>query len=251
MPIIKLTKTDLVKKIKETINELLIGPPMRYRTMYDDIGDGLLVNEGLIHTYPLVYVEKFFRKRFSDDIIDKSFEYPEGMCIIVFKEENEKLEEVVKAMDRFGYYDGYRGYTEDGNPYIQFEPKFQNILTGNDIIENDLPFLWHVSPECNKEKIFKKGLSPVSKNGEFNYPGRVYLLLGSSTKFELYSMAEKLSATNKNKSNNGKYCVFKINLKGIENMKFNLDNNADNAVWTYDNIPPSNIEYAYMIDTNI
>lgn len=58
---------------------------------------------------------------------------------------------------------------------LTFIPDFQEYVTVRVLKENN--YLFHISPTRFKEKILKRGLYPSSKNNEWNYPPRVYMLL--------------------------------------------------------------------------
>ena len=241
---IKLTKEGLKEKIREILSEQIVRLPMHFRTMYDDIGDGLLINEGLIKTYPLTYVEKFFRHRFlSLGIKEKYFVEDEWKVVLILDKERGSESEINIIMNRFGYYLSYKGGMPGGNINLECEPKFQNTFTGKDLMDNGVNYLIHVSPQYNRNKILSTGLSPVCRNKEFNYPGRLYFFVDGMPQRYIQTMVNRLSGANDSQGNNGIYDVFNITLTGLENVKFNLDYNADDAVFTQENIPPTNIKH--------
>lgn len=240
MALIRLKETELKNLIKEGINEVVAGWPMHFRNIYDDIGDGYLINEGLIKTYPLTFVEKYFKGRYLWDILRKDFIEDEYKIFLTIDKNSTKEEEIEKVLNNFGYYLAYKTKDDKYNTVFQFEPKFQNTFTGKEMMENEINFLLHVSPSYNKEKILKSGLCPKSKNNEFAYPGRIYCFIQGVSKQYIQIMINKLSAANK--KHDEKYSLFKINLNGLEDIKFNIDFNAEYAVFTEENIPPSNIK---------
>jgi len=246
---IKLTKEGLKEKIREVLSEQTVGLPMHFRTVYDDIGDGRpfekTLMEGLIKTYPMSYVENFFKRRYTMDVFRKNFDYEEGRVILVFYPNSDAIDEVIKTLDRFGYFLSWHD-----NTTYQFEPKFQNEFTVEDLKYNGCRYLLHVSPVYNKEKILQNGLSPVFRNDEFTYPGRIYLFLSDISDRELKNMTIRLSDANRSKGNNGVYTLYRISFDGLWNAKFCIDHNANHAVYTQDNIPPSSISEIGEIDTN-
>ena len=242
MALIRLKETELKNLIKESINEVVAGWPMHFRNIYDDIGDGYLINEGLIKTYPLTFVEKYFKGRYLWDILRKDFIEDEYKIFLTIDKNSTKEEEIEKVLNNFGYYLAYKTKDDKYNTVFQFEPKFQNTFTVKDLLENDIKYFLHVSPFYNREKILKNGLTPVSKNNEFDYPSRVYLFIDGTPKHIIQSMVNKLSRQNNNPKNNGNYTLYRIDFNGLENIKFNTDFNAEYAVFTSENIPPSNIQ---------
>lgn len=244
---INLVKNKIRKAVREVLNENVVGYPMHFRTIYDDIGDGLLINEGLIKTYPLSYVQKYFDRRYVFDIREKYFNDNDWKVILVLPSKSDKAQEITDVLNRFGYYLGYKEENDRGL-CLQFEPKFQNKFTGQQMKEVGCKYLIHVSPMYNQEKIMANGLCPTSRNGEFSYPNRIYLFLDTVSDRELESMVSRLSASNKSKGNDGRYCVFNVSLEGLEEHTFNLDFNMDNAVFTEENIPPTNLQLVKILN---
>lgn len=123
---------------------------------------------------------------------------------------------------------------------LQFEPVYQDDET--DTLKSK-GFLYHITPEYNLESIKKNGIVPKSENNLFNYPDRIYLVKADTNAIELENLIKQLWQHNKNSSNNGEYCVLKINTRKLpEKIKLCLDPNYELGCWTNDVIPSECID---------
>lgn len=161
-----------------------------------------------------------------------------------------------ESMKCFGYYrscnvDVKALFPKIGNMdewvVLQYEQRVQEFI--NDKIRQQT-YLYHVSPTSKEHKILKNGLVPKSKNEQFGYPDRVYLLNEEIININegLQSVADMLYA-GKTKSrtpyvNYKEYTFYRIDISKIpNNVNFSIDYNfAPLSVFSADNIPPYAIE---------
>ena len=81
-----------------------------------------------------------------------------------------------------------------------------------------------------------------SINNLYNYPPRVYFLLGDITEEELMNVGDMLSITNKN--SNGKYIIFCIDISKIpEDINFYYDHNLEHSIYIEQQLTPDCIIY--------
>jgi len=133
----------------------------------------IILNEGLIFSYPLDKSIKILSNRFPNLKITSE---PDGEITI---EDVGELKQYLPLINNIGYfiaivtYDGInwvKEYTEDSIVKgVMLEPKY-------DIKIEDIPaVLYHVSPVRFKDKINKIGFIPKTGNTISNHPERIYL----------------------------------------------------------------------------
>ena len=255
---IRLTEDELCHVIQKTCRNLLKGrceeptdfkPVSRYmKPVYEQVGDGELIIEGLIASYPPEYVEKWIQKRMTDDFLTAHVE--DGSFTFNIKNKPELIKNLEDGFKRLGYYCGYKQTNDEYDTiFLQFEPKYPFSLTTDELVDglDGEVFMYHLSPVYLKQKILANGLIPKSKNGEFKYPDRVYFLDGATPPRSIFLMALMLSQSNKSHMNNDEYSLYKVNVRGLNGVKMYKDMNAgaDIAMYTYDNIPPQNIQWQF------
>lgn len=98
--------------------------------------------------------------------------------------------------------------------------------------------LYHLTPQINKNKIFKIGLVPKSKNRKTSHPDRIYLfndvndydnIVTNLKCNDLYNIGEERI-----------YMLLKIELSN--DIVIHTDLYCDNGFFIYDNIHPKYIE---------
>ena len=125
---------------------------------------------------------------------------------------------------------------EDGGHIFKFviEPKFSDKKFELNKCD-DIKFLYHLTKTSKVKKILDNGLNPKSSNPMFDYPDRIYLGIDSN---EL----EKNLLEQFKKIDDVKYTTLKIDISRIpSNVKFNIDPNYPNGIFTSGNIPPNAI----------
>ena len=102
--------------------------------------------------------------------------------MIIVPNIGENITLVKKYLEKFGYFcstpDSKGKDILNDKIYwttLQFEPHHQEIIT--ELLKKEHKFLYHVSPTKYEHKILKNGLCPLSKNDNFVYPSRVYMMM--------------------------------------------------------------------------
>ena len=165
------------------------------------------------------------------------------------------IEKIKKFMDSCGWTLAQEKVYHVNNDYTVYY--FQK---NRQVKEVELPdYLYHLTSENKLQKILEKGLVPRSSNVLSNRPERIYMLREKPSLFfcisfaqQLYkaSLERKLNFSGLTKQEIGeklnqprteKYCLLSIDTAKCNNLKILGDPDMDNAVWTYDNIPPQAI----------
>lgn len=160
--------------------------------------------------------------------------------IIAIADIGKNFDMVASDMANAGYHLGYSYAKEERGmrwQILQFEPLYPNVT--DDLIRNN-PTAYHWTPWYNLENIKKNGFAPSSNNSIFSYPPRVYFLAGSCTTGQLFGLGNELYKANHSMNNDGNYALIRIDTENIPaNIVFYLDPNMENAMYTYDTIPPT------------
>lgn len=214
------------------------------------------VNEGLIKTYPISNTINYIKNRFSlndDEIISAKGENDIDVIDVTIPEygNNEKI--ITTAMNVCGYhYNSIRQkIVENGIIFvtIRYEPKFENDISEE--LRKKQQFLYHITPNYNKEKIRNIGFSPKAKNGLFKYPNRVYFVLGDVSQRQLFGLGYQLYLNNKSLGNTAEYVFFKLDLDKIPStIPFYKDPDYMYGVFTTSNIKPDCIVDIGRFDYN-
>lgn len=221
-----------------------------------------ILTEGLIHTYPPSKTVNYISKALKIPVTD--FEVvgnkDEEKIFVWIPDNQVKKKLVVAAFEYCGYYlsRGVSWITSmNGNRVrLMFERKYQKDET--ETLFKKSKVFYHVSPEYYKEKIIKNGIYPLHKNEDFNFPERVYLILGTAPERKVLGLAYELSQSifRKNGSNDAnkirnpfKWTVFEIDGNRFrEGTKLFNDPNFEYGVFTPDNIPRESIVRTGDID---
>lgn len=213
-----------------------------------------LLDEGLIRTFHPQNVKKIISKKYglnSDSIFT---DYKDTTCLIGIELPHDFDKNIIgnikHDMNVMGYYYinkqiDYELY--DNQILLVFEPKFTKNIS--DQIRNNYRYVYHAAPSIYVDKIKKTGLVPKSKNHYFNYPDRIYLMLGDYLNAQQKLILKNVKSLRNNnititgKNNNTyDYSVIKIDISKLpDNIDFFLDPNAPQAIFTTNNIPPSAI----------
>lgn len=143
-------------------------------------------------------------------------------------------------------------FTENliNNVFIQYnlelEPKFDiTVRTKSNI-------LYHVTEERYLDKILKNGLISKSHNTIKSHPERIYFtydindsLQYVKTKQQHYKRQKEknkeIEKSYKNKYQETKFILLKIDISNLNDIIFFEDPNLSTGIYTYDNIPSTNI----------
>ena len=150
--------------------------------------------------------------------------------IVIVADIHYNEEDVTKAMKQMGWFvSGTNQIIENGRVWkiINFDPRYE-LNINNEIRSHR--YLFHITPSKNKLSIYTNGFVPKSINNLYNYPPRVYFLLGDITEEEVMNVGDMLSITNKN--SNGKYIIFCIDISKIpEDINFYYDPNLEHSIY--------------------
>ena len=203
------------------------------------------LKEGLIRTYPIDktinYIKDYFKLSDNDIIPINALNGTEQIAIKVPIVGN-NLNLIKKAFTLCGWYLAYPKESElkpNTIHELQFEKKYDMDISSE--LRKHESVIYHITPNYNLNKIKHIGLTPKSKNTQFDYPSRAYFVLGSAKKIVPYLTSE-LNNNNKSKGNNGGYSVITFDLSKIPlHVKFYFDPNSYGSVYTLDNVTPDAI----------
>lgn len=205
--------------------------------------------EGLITTYPKDKVKNMLVKEFKLDPSQIYF-YKRGkthlIAIILYSNSatKEVIGNITNRMNSCGYFlcQNYKAHPTIKNVgAIVFEPKFTNDVSEE--VRESCRYLFHCTPTKYVQKIMKNGLIPKSKNTLYLYPDRIFLMKGDTLKSHQKEVLKAVQyIRNLGISFEDKYSLLTIDVSKIPDdvMMYN-DPNAEDAIFVYDNIPPSAI----------
>ena len=209
-----------------------------------------VLEEGLICTYPIDSAIRHMVKNYGMTTnklvfqenygyiygyVEKTFlDNGENGIMIIMPNRNSEIKNVLKDMEVYGYFKSIEK-TIFGNAYVQimFEKKHQNDVTEK---VRKLKKIWHSSPIRYKHKILKNGLIPKSENKKGIHPERIYFALNLK---DIRDIEDELSEFYDSEP----MVVYEINPRKLpKHIKFYYDPNAENCIYTTDNISPEYIE---------
>jgi hypothetical protein len=245
------------KYIKESYPSLKLWSDNHAIELYKKIQEHQLITEFLYTVDP---------KKTTQQIIKQAgygvrISYETNKIYITFDTlKKEYLDKVNKVMDALGWYPSYiqnnnggkysaevEKYIDKHEIHIMYEAKYDQEVTLTS------KYAYHLSPDIKWPKIKSMGLTPKTQGKLSNHPGRIYLIadLDNLEDFggDINDIAFALYQTYVNKDKVQEMYLLKIDLSQLKNHKFFEDPNffMGEAVWTYQNIPPS----AISIDAKI
>ena len=227
----------------------------KYIFTYDSI-DTNRIDEGLIKTYPPQKTKDYVIRKYDLDDnqvqiqpIDNGIMTTEFICIIVPKSiDNNTIGSIKHDMKTCGYFLNRPQKQIENTPYIGlvFEPKFSKDIS--DIVREKYKYLYHSAPKIYLESIKEKGLVPKSKNSLFLYPDRTFLMTGdwlTNTQVNALKNIQDVRSRNANRKNpkeRMEYILIKLQVSKLPpDIKLYCDPMTQDAIFTYDNIPPNAI----------
>jgi hypothetical protein len=225
---------------------------LKYNEFYNQI------KEGLIKTYPIKTALKLISRDLSlrgiNYNIDTEFETNTIFVKILSSDINiDNVLNIFRTINLCGYFiSNYDFYdSKDNNiDYLIHNDKLNDdfikallskinnskftqltIESKYNKLVNIPKYLYHVTSKDNKGKILKIGLVPKSKNKRANHNDRIYL---GYNKIVTKNLAYQFSS--------GDYILLEIDTKGLNIKLYDDPDFTENGVYTYDNIPNSNIE---------
>ena len=125
----------------------------------------------------------------------------------------------------------------------------------NSFIKDEWSTIYHITPAVNLNKINKKGLVPKANCKFQNHPERIYLLNRFTNNEQILSLVIDLYNGNDNEHQyKNEYLLLGVNSDfdiertyngSFTTIDFNRDNNMENSIFTYDNIPANKISALY------
>lgn len=240
-----------IKEIKEFYPSLKAWSDTHAFELYKKIQEHQLVTEFLYTVDP---------KKTTQQVIKQAgygvrINYETSKIHLTFDTLDEQyLDKVNKVMDTFGWYPAYID-NKNGGKYtakianfigkheitIVYEAKYdqETLLTSK--------YAYHLTPDVKWPKIKALGLTPKTQGKLGDHPGRIYLLenIDNLEDFggDINDIAFQLLNSYVNKDKVQEMYLLKIDLAQLKNHKFFDDPNffIGEAVWTYQNIPPSAI----------
>ena len=205
--------------------------------------------EGYYKTYPVEDVKRYLKKRYGRHAIVETFENENGVILFrvgVYNDEDSKRV-VDRDMSLCGYYPSLVDVVGDGSTqYIIYEPRYQDPVTE---FVKKLGCVYHITKKSVVEKILEIGLCPKTNNKRFNYPDRIYLFLHQPSDATARTLISQFRLYDKNKwEGDNEYVLLKVDTAEIE-CEFFFDPNAEDCVYTKDNIHPKyiSIEKEYLL----
>lgn len=218
---------------------------MKYNDFIQQLKEGLITTHDITRYSGNItnYLDNI-RIKYSINIVDK-FEFE----LTIFTNNFDLIEVINHMSYTLGYFPSYYSITLNNdikNSFkeidslptntkcvkIKYESKYDDGLFKNDNICPDK--LYHLTPQKNKESIFKKGIYPRSKKRLSNHPERIYLFDDVNN----YAVLLKnLKFTDKEKTN---YILIEIDCTK-DKLIIHTDPNYRLGYFTYDNINPKNI----------
>lgn len=213
--------------------------------------DQLVLEEGLIKTYPAEAFEHALKTKFKDCIkqlfVDKNFLGLKTKFELHLTDTS-KLKEMESFADTYGY---HFGAFKDNPPMIQIEPKFPFK-----VFKNDLPKkAFHITRNEHLESILKHGLTPKDSKTFFKHPGnRIYLFVTKSVQ-DVLVLKELLRKTFSAREQNVGLSVLEIDLwSEVYYLDPNLEpkdvSNNSFGIFTLRNISPELIRFVPELSDN-
>ena len=174
---------------------------------------------------------------------------PKNITLIFDTLDKNYLNKVNKVMDSFGWFPSYiGGYTTDSGKYstsvdkyigkheveVKYEAKYDQEIVPIS------KYAYHITPDIKWSRIKVIGLTPKTQGKLGDHPGRIYLT-SNIEKDTLEELAYALWEASTNKDKINEMYLLQIDLSQLKNHKFFEDPNffMGEAMWTYQNIPPS------------
>lgn len=203
-----------------------------------------MLEESLIASYDISKVKDIFERRFGigNGIVFKVIERERNghvvhyaMVGVPYKVLNNELKnEIISFMKFCGY--SFDTKTKESGDAINlfFKPRFQTDDCTDDV-RTRCRFVYHLTPASNFDKILKNGFVPKSENMLFSYPDRVYFFLGNNLKRKSLNLMKTVWKSH----GSPEAVVLMVDLEKVpEDVIFRTDFDADEAIFTHDNISP-------------
>ena len=212
-----------------------------------------MIDESLVKSYPPNNVIDILKNKYnicnSDVfIMDASNDMGPSYIIVVLlpiTTDKQTIGDIKHFMRWSGYFLESNELKKVGDKLAYcFEPKFGYDIS--DYICEEFECLYHVTPTKYVERIKKYKKKKKSKNKQFEYPDRIYLMAGNTlSSFQrqiLWFVTNNIKQDNKNPKDNHTFSLLTIDTEKIPyEVRLYADPTSQGAVFTHDNIPPTAI----------
>jgi hypothetical protein len=216
------------------------------------VEENLIINEGLITSYPIDILLKELKRRYT------KIEYDQisGKIIVEEIPLNQK-ESLKKKLDLYGYFIADEQVDDaDSSLFgILIEPKFPSEIPFS-YLHDKIQYCYHITTDKYIDKINQIGLVPKESKREFykTSGNRIYFLITDNPKKDLLLLKNMLKVDDQRKNifnKHSKYYVLRINFHQLnEDLVFYRDsrlfpegNFKGMGIFTLGNIPPDKIEF--------
>ncbi len=248
----------LIKEIKELYPSLKSWSDTHAFELYKKIQEHQLITEFLYTVDPKKTTQQLIKQAGYGVRIN----YTSNKISLTFDTlKKDYLDKVNKVMDSFGWYPSYIDNKDGGkysNKISSFIDKYEiTIIYEAKYDQEVVPtsnYAYHLTPDLKWPKIKALGLTPKTQGKLADHPGRVYLLsnIDNLNNFggDLSDIAFSLLNSYKNNERVKEMYLLQIDIKKLKNVKFFKDENflMGQAIWTYQNIPPSLIKVVDKLD---
>lgn len=242
---------NLIKYIRENYPSLNVWDDYRALEAYKLIQEHQIINEFLYTVEP----EKTTQQVIKQAGYGVHVNYSSNRISLTFDTlEKDYLYKVNKVMDSFGWFPAYIDNKNGG----KYSDKISNFIGKHEIsidyeAKYDTEFklinqyIYHLTPDLKWPKVKHFGLTPKSQSKLSDHPGRIYFMENINDLEEYGGDLTDISFTlldkYPHKDKVQEMYLLKIDTDKLKNITFFEDNNffMGNAIWTYQNIPPSAI----------
>lgn len=253
----------LKEKIIESLDEGMYVNPARFNNFIFDFLNGktdhpyykYYINEGLIWSYDPYFVKRSimtafrlkendirifgifdFDKYFDDEINHEDLNDKEQDAYIICRCNKLFKKQLEAGFNTCGWFLHNTKESKDNNKELYyFYPKYQNKVNKDILAHNKI--LYHYSLKKYENKIKKYGLTPRSKNDEYDYPDSIFLLKENTPDDDKIALIKQRYKTKEEREN---LIEIKIDVSKLQNdINFYIDPDKSNySIFTYDNISP-------------
>lgn len=244
---------SLMKRMGESVDTSTVS------LLKENLNPSVIINEGLIKSYDIDSVISFIGNAFGLDNPNKKIKLSDeifsdlsidlGHCGKIWKHNDStvavKLYELcLYKRDKLDFYFRKYGYIlsnvdtdPNGKNTLFYEKKFPEEIRLYQLLRYT-DCLYHVTNAKNKESILKKGIRTKSADDEngFMHDERIYLFINHPDKHWIDFLGW------------GDPLIIRVNITKLpDTYALYVDRRADNALYTFENIPKETIE---IIKTN-
>lgn len=224
-----------------------------------------VIQEGLIKSYNADFIVNTLKNRFYltsnwkeylNNIIYQGYIKTDSSTLRFGKRDKETsvieliipnntsdIDRITKFIEACGWYKATQEVVpqcKNGDILLIFEKKYQIPLKNDGVQVPNI--LYHITQKCYLEKIKERGLIPKSGNKLSKHPERIYFLTSKPREDILWKIAKQFFIRNDSNEyvERNVMVLLTIDISKVKKkLKFFSDPNADECVYTYDNINPN------------